>query len=294
MKKNPEEREERSRKAKKLPQPERKEASGRKAAGNEERENPQKAFARGKQIGKRAKQTGEALLRKGKEAMTRILLVRHCEAEGNHKRIFQGHTDSEISENGARQLEMLALRCRNMPIEAIYSSPLRRAVKTAEAINRFHQLPITLDAGLMEINGGHWEGKLWTSFHTLYPQEARHWDLEPHLFAPEGGEPMKEVYERIWSTVLGIVRANPDRLVCVASHGCAIRNFLCRAAGNPIEKLNDTDWGDNTAISIVDFDKELRPTIVLQNDASHLTEELSTFAKQDWWKPENRGKISND
>ncbi len=222
--------------------------------------------------------------------MTRILLVRHCEAEGNHKRLFQGHTDSDISENGARQLELLALRCRNMPIDALYSSPLKRAVKTAEAINRYHHLPLHIREGLIEINGGYWEGKPWESFPRLYPEDAHKWDLEPHLFAPAGGELMREVYDRIWRTVLDIVRENPDRLVCIASHGCAIRNFLCRAAGRPIEQLGDTDWCDNTAVSIIDFDQALHPTIVLQNDASHLSEEVSTFAKQDWWRPENRGR----
>jgi probable phosphoglycerate mutase len=75
----------------------------------------------------------------------------------------------------------------------------------------------------------------------------------------------------------------------VASHGCSIRNFLCRASGNPIERLNETDWCDNTAISIIDFDEHLQPTIVLMNDASHLPDETSTFAGQKWWKPENRG-----
>ena len=64
--------------------------------------------------------------------MTRILLVRHCEAQGNTDSVFQGHTDCEISGNGATQLELLSIRCRNMPIEAIYSSPLKRARLTAK------------------------------------------------------------------------------------------------------------------------------------------------------------------
>ena len=85
------------------------------------------------------------------------------------------------------------------------------------------------------------------------------------------------------------MRENPGRTVCAASHGCAIRNFLCRASGWPIERLNEMDWCDNTGLSIVDFDGDLRPHIVLMNDASHLTGDTSTFATQDWWKPENRG-----
>ena len=93
--------------------------------------------------------------------MTRIILVRHCEAHGNTISVFQGHTDSDISGNGAAQLELLALRCRNMPIDAIYSSPLKRAFRTAEAINQYHHLPIQIEPRLIEINGGDWEGKSW-------------------------------------------------------------------------------------------------------------------------------------
>ena len=72
--------------------------------------------------------------------MTRIILVRHCEAAGNLNRRFQGHTDAEVTENGKKQLELLALRMRNVKIDYLYSSPLKRAYATAEAINQFHHL----------------------------------------------------------------------------------------------------------------------------------------------------------
>ena len=222
--------------------------------------------------------------------MTRIILVRHCEAEGNFKRVFQGHTDSDISENGKKQLALLSLRCRNMKIDAIYSSPLKRAYHTAQAVNQYHNLPIHLREGLIEINGGHFEGQLWEKLPELFPEEATAWNMTPYDFNPEGGESMRSVYDRIWNTILDIVKENEGKTVCVASHGCAIRNFLCRASGRPIEELNEVDWCDNTALSVIDFDEQLHPIIVVQNDASHLTQETSTLAKQSWWKRENREK----
>ncbi|HIS70302.1 MAG TPA: histidine phosphatase family protein [Candidatus Gallacutalibacter stercoravium] len=219
---------------------------------------------------------------------TRIVLIRHCEAEGNKNRVFQGHTDAQVSENGKKQLELLALRCRNMPFEALYSSPLRRAMETAQAVNRYHNLPMQICEGLIEINGGVWEGKPWDSFASLYPELTDQWYHEPWLFAPDQGEPMRHVYDRMRRAVCEIVKANQGKLICAVSHGCAIRNFLCWASGRPVERLNEVDWCDNTALSVVDFDESLRPAIVLGNDASHLNQEVSTFAKQDWWKPENR------
>jgi broad specificity phosphatase PhoE len=215
--------------------------------------------------------------------MTRVYLVRHCEAEGNHKRIFQGHTDADVSEMGKRQLSCLAERFRGIPLDAIYSSPLRRALETARAVNRYHDLEIQVEDDLIEINGGCWEGKLWSEFPVKYPALSDDWDNAPYRFAPQGGESMREVYDRIWRGITGIVERHPGQTVCIASHGCAIRNFLCRAQGLPIERLNEVPWCDNTGVSIVDFSKG-RPQVITMNDASHLQEGLSTFATQEWWQ----------
>ena len=89
---------------------------------------------------------------------TTLYLVRHCEAEGNWRRTFQGHTDSEVSDKGRRQLEKLAQRFAPIHLDAVYSSPLKRAVATAQAIDRAAGLPIQLEPDVIEINGGRFEG----------------------------------------------------------------------------------------------------------------------------------------
>lgn len=222
------------------------------------------------------------------DAHARLIIVRHCEAMGNHLRVFQGSTDCEITQNGARQLEALAERMREFPFQAAYSSPLKRAYRTAQAANRHYGLPIQTDCRLAEINGGCWEGKKWGDFPTLFPQESDHWNREPWKFHPDGGESMRAVYHRVWGAAVEIAARHFGQSVLVASHGCAIRNLLCRAHGWEIERLNEVDWCDNTAVSVIEFDRSLRPQILLENDSSHLTEQLSTFAKQSWWRPENR------
>ena len=80
--------------------------------------------------------------------MTTIYLVRHCEAYGNINRVFQGHIDSEISDNGRRQLERLTERFRDIPLDAVVSSPLKRAYLTAQAINGGRGLPVETDERL--------------------------------------------------------------------------------------------------------------------------------------------------
>ena len=99
---------------------------------------------------------------------------------------------------------------------------------------------------------------------------------------------MRQVHERVQRAILEIVAENEGKTVCVTSHGCAIRNILCWTLGLPFEKLNEVDWGDNTAINVIDFDSSHHPTVLVQNDASHLSAEVSTFAKQDWWHRSKR------
>lgn len=164
-------------------------------------------------------------------------------------------------------------------------------MKTAQAANRHYGLEIKLDARLAEIHGGCWEGKRWGDFPALYPQESYLWNQEPWKFHPDGGESMAEVYSRIWEAATEIAARHFGQSVLIASHGCAIRNLLCHAHGWPIERLNDVDWCDNTAISVIVFDRSMQPEILLENDSSHLAEHLSTFAKQSWWRKENRAAM---
>lgn len=225
---------------------------------------------------------------------TTIYLVRHCEAMGNIDRLFHGNTDSDISEKGREQLSRLAERFREIPLDAIYSSPLKRTRLTAEAAGKYHGLPIVIEDGLIEINAGELEGMAWADFPVKYPEIAKSWNSEPWKFAPNGGETMAQVYERIWEAVNRIVNANQGKTVAVASHGCAIRNLLCRASGKPIEKLADIDWCDNTGVSILTFDESGNCTIVMQNDISHLEGGLSTLEGQMWWRKEEMEKLIFD
>lgn len=211
--------------------------------------------------------------------MTRLILVRHCEAEGNTKGVLQGRTDSDVSGNSAVQLELVSLRLRNEPIAAIYSSPLRRAYKTARAIDKYHRLPILVDDRLAEIDVGVWEGLTWDEIERQNPRMLRVWKESPGEFRAEGGESMRDVYDRMWAAGLDIVRANEGRTVCAVSHGCAIRNFLCRALGRPVGEVNSVGWCDNTGVSVVDFDGALRPRVVKMNDASHLPPAFSAYRK---------------
>lgn len=83
---------------------------------------------------------------------------------------------------------------------------------------------------------------------------------------------MRDAYERIWNTVKRIVADNSGKTIACSTHGGVIRCLLCRLLTNDISKLSEIPWSENTAVSLIEFDSDLNPTVVFYNDISHLPE----------------------
>ena len=83
--------------------------------------------------------------------LTRVFLVRHCQASGNLDGVFQGSIDTDITQTGQQQLEQLRERFRLQKLDAVYTSPLLRARLTADAVNFYHGLPVRIEQDLREI-----------------------------------------------------------------------------------------------------------------------------------------------
>lgn len=209
--------------------------------------------------------------------LTRIFFVRHCEAEGNTRGVLQGRTDCDVSGNGAKQLALVSLRLRNEPFSALYTNPLRRAYKTAQAINQYHNLPVRKDARLIEIDMGDWEGRSWEDIEKDNPPMLKIWKEDTGEFVAPGGESVRHVEQRMWEAARAIARANAGRTVCAVSHGCAIRSLLCRALGLPLSRMDEIPWCDNTGISVLEFGEDGKVAVPVLNDASHIPPELSVY-----------------
>ncbi len=206
--------------------------------------------------------------------VTRIYIVRHCETDGNVKKIFQGHTDNDINKLGEKQLLALCQRFKNVALDKIFTSPLIRTQKTAQAIKGQKNIPLITCNGLIELNGGVYEGKTYEEIGSLYPEFKVIWQSEPWRFAPETGESMTHAYDRIWKTVLQLARENDGQTIALATHGGVLRCLLCKLIKNDIKKLPDVPFGINTAVSLLEFDDNMNPHLIYYNDASHLPEVL--------------------
>ena len=206
--------------------------------------------------------------------MTRLYIVRHCETMGNHLKVFQGNSDFEPTPVGEGQIAALGERFKDLDVDVIYSSPLGRAVKTANAIAEPKGLQINLDNELREIHGGIIEGKHLSEIFLNHRDLEDTWNTAPQNFSPEDGESMRSVYARISVCIDKILRENKDKNIVVVSHGAAIRNLFCYLKFNDIERLNDVTWCDNTAVSLVEFDDGFKANFKFINCTSHLNEEL--------------------
>ena len=205
--------------------------------------------------------------------MTYIYLVRHCEAMGNHKRIFQGSTDCDVSEIGAVQLGYLKERFKDVKLDAVYSSPLIRAQKTAEAISFGKELQINIRKNLAELDGGVVEGRPWQEAFNAIPGLADAWNNHPQDFAPQGGEAMRDAYVRIYNEIIELAHANRGKTIAAASHGGVLRCLTCRILYNDITRLKDVPWHENTAITLIKIDDSDKISIEFFNDYSHVPSE---------------------
>lgn len=218
-----------------------------------------------------------------KKEKTVLYLVRHAHAIGNEKKFFQGNVDTDLTETGYKQLPYLSERFKDIHLDALYSSPLKRAFVTAEALNKYHNLDIIKIDALKEINGGILEHMQWEDIQKNYPDEFELWKNDLPRFAAPSGEAMTDVYERMKKAVTAIAEENIGKTVTVVSHGCAIKNFLSYAESGDIEGLKTVGWSDNISVSCIEYSNG-KFEIIFKSDASHLPEELKPSVLSLWEK----------
>ncbi len=151
-----------------------------------------------------------------------LLLIRHGQIEANVTRHWHGSTDSPLTPEGRLQAQRTArhLGTRVESIDAIYSSPLQRAVHTARAIGRHHSLELLQEPLLREYAIGELEGLHYRELreeHRFFQRVAA--DLE---FAPTGGESILDVATRMSVGLQRIANRHVGEVIAVVSHGAAL------------------------------------------------------------------------
>ena len=162
--------------------------------------------------------------------MTQIILVRHGETEWNAQEIFRGRIDIELNETGIRQAELLAKYLSQVELEAICSSPLGRALKTAEVIAGYHNLHVDTSPRLMDFDYGEWQGQPHQEVKERYKELYAEWINSPHQVKMPAGESLDDVRRRAADVVNSII-TQYEGTVALVSHRVVNKVLICALLG---------------------------------------------------------------
>lgn len=164
----------------------------------------------------------------------RLCLVRHGETDWNSQGILQGWTDVLLNATGRRQARAMAADFDRMGFTALWSSPLSRALETAEIIAPLIRLPAPrLHDGLMERNFGIFQGVPKAELAELNPVELQLILKRNPAGHFEGGETMDEFADRVLDALRAIGAAHPGQRVLVITHGWTMDVVTRHIAGLP-------------------------------------------------------------
>jgi len=200
--------------------------------------------------------------------VARIILIRHGKTDWNRElRIQGGSSDTPLNAEGRQQAENMALRLSQRSIKAIYSSPLKRALETAEIIARHCNIEMVVEKSLKEIEAGKLEGvtsaELGVRFSELLTQDGVSYRVP-------GGESLTDLQQRSWGIMQQINHKHPDGELVVVSHYFAILTVICSALMLPLSHITGFRLSTGS-ISIINLDeKEAR--LELFNDTGHLVQ----------------------
>lgn len=198
----------------------------------------------------------------------KLILIRHGETGWNHERRIQGgSSDTVLSPLGKKQVRSLGLALKGEKLSAIYSSPLQRALETARAIARYHNLEVQVEPELRELEVGELEGMTIERLGSDFSQFLVQWRGGDGSEKLPSGESLADLQNRAWSTVQRIA-AKHDGAVVVVSHYFVILTIICAALGLPPSGIRRFRVSVGS-MSVLDF-KNSRPCLASLGDICHL------------------------
>ena len=187
-----------------------------------------------------------------------LYIVRHGETEWNKVKRLQGQTDIPLAEEGIRLARETGIGMQKLPIDLVVSSPLKRAIQTAQLLTEGREVEILTDERIIEISFGEWEGECILDSEVLPVEFRRMFYEDPlHCVCPPGGETFDAVCRRTGAFYRSLLE-NPeymDKNILISTHGAASRCLLTQF----YEDKEDIWRGGvpkNCAVTIVEVGKE--------------------------------------
>ena len=202
-----------------------------------------------------------------------IYFLRHGETDASQIGGYCGTLDPDLTPEGYQMAEDFAAAHKSMPWTAVFSSPLRRAVATAEPLCQAVGMPVQRREGLREVAYGQWEGKTPEEVYREYHDDYVRWLTDPGWNAPTGGEKGIMVARRSSSVLDEIERTYSNGNILVVSHKATTRIMLCSLLGIDIGRFRDRLDMLVASISIVEMAAH-GPLMHKLGDRSYLRESL--------------------
>lgn len=197
----------------------------------------------------------------------KLYIVRHGQTDWNVIKRFQGVSDIPLNENGLKQAQRLADRLHSVHIDAAYASPMKRTQQTANAVLQGRDIELQIEPSLIEINGGVWEGQLFTDLETKDPDKWLRFRNEPSKLKFDQGDIVTERIAETADLLHRLYAKHPQDSVLLATHGFTSR-MLCSAFMDiDIDKINLIRFG-NCSLTIFE-QRENKKNVYCINDCAH-------------------------
>jgi len=208
----------------------------------------------------------------------RLILVRHGATDWNQQRRVQGLSNLGLNQTGKRQAEALAQALKDVKVDTIYCSPLRRAQETAHAINRCHQVEVVTLDGLKELDVGEVDGMTYEEMKTSHNEFFKKWMADFTSVRLPGGGTVPELRDQCCATIQDIVKKHQpridakcnedERVVVAVTHFFPIMCIICDSLGLDLAYCRRFRL-DVASMCTLDFGPE-RVILVSYNDTCHL------------------------
>lgn len=199
---------------------------------------------------------------------TKFVLFRHGQTEWNVGERFRGHADLALNATGLQQARLIATRLQSEQLAAIYSSPLRRAMQTAQPLADALRIPIQKHEGLNDIDFGALEGMTVDDAKQAFPEVIETWLTRPgHVKFPKG-DSFKKMRTRIEAMLEEVSTKHDGETIALVSHKVVCGALLCVVLGIDADAL----WRIQQDVACINrFERRAAGWVVtLVNDVHHL------------------------
>ena len=196
--------------------------------------------------------------------MTAFFLIRHASCDGLGRTLWGRTPGICLNEEGRLQARQLAERFEGMKFDAIYSSPLERALETAEPIARGMKLEVRKSEALNEIDFGEWSGKTFEELHS--DERWRHFNSRRSTASVPSGESFLEVQNRVVKKIDRLTREHREGRVAIISHADPIKALVGYFASTPIDLIQRIEISPGS-VSVISIDEENVTLLAINNRA---------------------------